>query len=265
MSLVQMTTRSKFTVAVTFLSLLTTIGVYILYSEFFMQNEEQIYTYGALEQVGALHVWAPEQVGAPEQVWAPTAHVPFVYNCSNLSDVINVAVVVTRQNYTSLPLLVLLKSTLVNRHGPLHFYFLSDSTTNKIIHKLLSTWSIPFFEWTVYSTPQTESIPSLVHGTDILLNLLPPTVKEFIVLCIDALVIKDLGQLWQYLKQQHHESSRVPTIADDFQLNVLLIKHHDNIDSSDTRNEYHAGCNCALRYRRRCLVSTPCYITANAG
>ena len=84
-------------------------------------------------------------------------------------------------------------------------------------------------------SPQTESIPSLVHGTDILLNLLPPTVKEFIVLCIDALVIKDLGQLWQYLKQQHHESSRVPTIADDFQSNVLLIKHHDNIDSSDTR------------------------------
>ena len=152
---------------------------------------------------------------------------PEQQECSNTipDDIINVGVVVTsgyRQNYTSLPFLVLLKSTFINRHRlPLHFHFLSDSVTNKTIHKLLSTWNIPYFNWTVYCTPQTESIPSLVYGNILLHMLLPPTVNELIVLSMDSLVIKDLSQLWHYL--EHHKSSRPPSL-DDYQSNVLLTK-----------------------------------------
>ena len=145
-----------------------------------------------------------------------------IHNCTD-DEIIHIAVVIVdcRERTSSLPLLILLKSVLLNRQLPLHLHFLSDSITNKTIHKLLSTWSIPYFNWTVYSTPQTESIPSLVYGNILLHLLLPPTVKEFIVLSIDALVINDLGQLWQSLQQ--HTSTRAIAL-NDFELNVLLTK-----------------------------------------
>ena len=145
-----------------------------------------------------------------------------IHNCTD-DEIIHIAVVIVdcRERTSSLPLLILLKSVLLNRQLPLHLHFLSDSITNKTIHKLLSTWSIPYFNWTVYSTPQTESIPSLVYGNILLHLLLPPTVKEFIVMNIDALVINDLGQLWQSLQQ--HTSTRAIAL-NDFESDVLLIK-----------------------------------------
>ena len=148
---------------------------------------------------------------------------PQLLGCTSINDTIHIAVVIMncRDRTSSLPLLILLKSVLLNRQLPLHLHFLSDSITNKTIHKLLSTWSIPYFNWTVYSTPQTESIPSLVYGNILLHLLLPPTVKEFIVLSIDALVINDLGQLWQSLQQ--HTSTRVIAL-NDFESDVLLTK-----------------------------------------
>ena len=144
------------------------------------------------------------------------------FGCTD-DEIIHIAVVIVdcRDITSSLPLLILLKSVLLNRQLPLHLHFLSDSITNKTIHKLLSTWSIPYFGWTVYSTPQTESIPSLVYGNILLHLLLPPTVKEFIVMSIDALVINDLGQLWQSLQQ--HTSTRAIAL-NDFESDVLLIK-----------------------------------------
>ena len=150
------------------------------------------------------------------------------------NEAIHIAVVIVdcRERTSSLPLLVLLKSVLLNRQQlPLHLHFLSDSITSKTIHKLLSTWSIPYFYWTVYSSPQTESIPSLVYG-NILLNLfLPTTVNEFIALSIDALVINDLGQLWQSLKR--HTSTRVIEL-NDFESDVLLTRRGNNMISSES-------------------------------
>ena len=145
-----------------------------------------------------------------------------LFGCTD-DEIIHIAVVIVdcRDRTSSLPLLILLKSVLLNRQLPLHLHFLSDSITNKTIHKLLSTWSTPYFNWTVYATPQTESIPSLVYGNILLHLLLPPTVKKFIVFSIDALVINDLGQLWQSLQQ--HTSTRAIAL-NDFQSDVLLTK-----------------------------------------
>ena len=154
--------------------------------------------------------------------------------CTNISSVIHVGVIITddyTKRITSLPLIILLKSVLADRQLPLHFHFLSgDSITNKTIHKLLSTWNIPYFKWTIYTTPQTGSIPSVIHGNILLNLLLPPSVKELIVLNMGALIIKDIDQLWQYLQQ--HVSTRVIT-TDDFKSNVLLIKR---VSVSSTSN-----------------------------
>ncbi len=171
---------------------------------------------------------------------------PFEYQCSDqvVGDFIHIGIVTTdshRQKATSLPLLALMKSILANRHLPLHFHFLSrSSTTNDTISKLLSTWNIPHIEWTVYSTAQTEPIPSIVHGSILLNLLLPPIIKEFIVLSSDALVIRDIGRLWKYL-QTHKSASRIVT-ENDFKSVVLLTnrfsKSQTMINKKDFINEF---------------------------
>ena len=144
------------------------------------------------------------------------------FDCT-FNETIHIAVVVVtdRERTSTLPLLVLIKSILVNRHLPVHLHFLSDSTANNTIHSLLSTWNLPYFEWTIYCTPQTQSIPSIVYGNILLNMLLPPTIDEFIVMSIDSLVIKDLNKLWHCVQQS--ETTRVITM-DDFKSNILLTK-----------------------------------------
>ena len=146
-----------------------------------------------------------------------------VYHNCTVNETIHIAVVVVtdRERTSTLPLLVLIKSILVNRHLPLHLHFLSDSTANNTIHSLLSTWNLPYFKWTIYCTPQTQSIPSIVYGNILLNMLLPPTIEGYIVMSIDSLVIKDLSKLWHHVQRQ--KTTKVIAM-DDFESNILLMK-----------------------------------------
>ena len=157
------------------------------------------------------------QIDAPAD---EAAMINFQYECSDFEGTLVHIAVVMAPNNASLSLHLLIKSLLVNRHSPLHLHVLTiDAVAMTTVRTLLSTWIIPSFDYTLYAASNiidkipwinVESIP--VPTLKLFFQvLIPPSIKQFIVLDIGALVIDDIGELWAYTMK--YESDKATGVA----------------------------------------------------
>ncbi|XP_043233397.1 LARGE xylosyl- and glucuronyltransferase 1-like isoform X2 [Amphibalanus amphitrite] len=120
-----------------------------------------------------------------------------------------ISVVIVCAGYNSTRSVVtLIKSLLFYRRHPLHFHFLVDDISEKILNHLFLTWGVPQVEVSMYKIDaqvrsEVEWVPnkhySGVYGLLKLLltKILPDSLKKAIVLDTDITFATDIAELWR--------------------------------------------------------------------
>ncbi|KAK3102055.1 hypothetical protein FSP39_008413 [Pinctada imbricata] len=122
--------------------------------------------------------------------------------------VIDIAIVCTGINATR-DVVTVIKSILFYRKNPLHFHFIADVISQKILHHLFTSWNVAEVETSFYSSekakPRVSWIPN-IHYSGVyglmkltLTEILPQYLDKVIVVDIDVTFATDVAELWKIL------------------------------------------------------------------
>ena len=103
----------------------------------------------------------------------------------------------------------LVKSILIHRHSSLHFHIVSQPFTAGILKNILSTWTLPYFNFTFYSLQSLKDGVSWIPGTKLaniqgltkllLPNVISRDIPRLIVIDSNVTFIGDIGELDQFI------------------------------------------------------------------
>ncbi len=131
-----------------------------------------------------------------------------------------------------------IKSVLIHRHCPLHLHFIADSFNQSVLQKLLSTWELPYVEYSFYSTSYIKQnltlrsniqLSQVLEMSPLLLPyVLPKTIDNVIVLDSNVLVVTDIRELWLLSLELNTQNklfavSKSSSLQGYFDTNVMIM------------------------------------------
>eukprot|EP00095_Tigriopus_kingsejongensis_P005592 snap_masked-scaffold12_size759060-processed-gene-6.2 protein:Tk05592 transcript:snap_masked-scaffold12_size759060-processed-gene-6.2-mRNA-1 annotation:"glycosyltransferase-like protein large2" len=119
--------------------------------------------------------------------------------------------IVCSGHQTTRSVVTLLKSILFFRKHPIHFHFVTNNTTQPMLHTLFQTWDLPQVKVSSYLLEAVEEDVSWIpnkHYSGIfgllkltLPKILPKTLQKVIVLDTDVILNTDIALLWRFFRE----------------------------------------------------------------
>ena len=151
-------------------------------------------------------------------------------------ETVHVALVVAGYNTTRSAVTVM-KSIFFYRHSPLHFHFISDSSAQIILEKLLNTWELPSVNYSFYSAESLKNNVSWIPNAHysgvfglmklLLPSILPPSIDRVIIVDTDVTVVCDIHELWAFFDEVRKEGKVLALVENqsDWYLGTIWVNH----------------------------------------
>lgn len=150
-------------------------------------------------------------------------------------ETIHIAMVVAGYS-TARSAITLVKSILFYRLNPLHFHFVTDTSSNHVLSTIFRTWQLSAVNISFYAIETASDavlwIPnshySGIYGLMklMLVQLLPVNLDRVIVLDTDLMMMENIGSLWKFFKDIRRRGKMIGVVENqsDWYLGKLWEK-----------------------------------------